>query len=84
MEQRSRYYVGPPWPPHRGAYDYALALSPSDLAWEFLRRHIRYQRDFQLSRQGCARMCRLRCGLRVLRSHKRSLRPCIWHLHSFR
>ena len=52
--QRLRHYVGPSWPPDIGAYDYALALCPSDLAWEFLRRNPDYQRDYRLSRRGCS------------------------------
>lgn len=52
---RLRHYVGPPWPPSKGAYDYALALCPSDLAWEFLRRSPAYQRDYRLNCKGITR-----------------------------
>ncbi|WP_442909777.1 transcriptional regulator domain-containing protein [Hyphomicrobium sp.] len=82
--ERSRYYVGPPWPPSRGTYDYILSLCPSDLAWEFLRRHCPYQRDYQLSRRGCARQYRTRCQMNLVRMRRRSLRPGVWDLHSFR
>jgi hypothetical protein len=34
------------------AYDYLDALSPADLAWEYLRRNPDYQTDFQTARQG--------------------------------
>ena len=50
--QRLRHYVGPSWPPDIGAYDYALTLCASELAWEFLRRNPDYQRDYRLSRRG--------------------------------
>ncbi|WP_420537104.1 transcriptional regulator domain-containing protein [Hyphomicrobium zavarzinii] len=82
--ERTRYYVGPPWPPRCGAYDYVLKLCPSDLAWEFLRRHYGYQRDFRISCRGYRRPNRLRCGLSLQRTHKCSLRAAAWHLCSFR
>lgn len=82
--ERTRYYVGPPWPPCRGLYDYTLSLCLSDLAWEYMRRNTDYQRDYQIHCQGCTRPCPLRCGLSVQQLHKRSVRACAWHLHSFR
>ncbi|WP_425337471.1 transcriptional regulator domain-containing protein [Hyphomicrobium zavarzinii] len=82
--ERTRYHVGPPWPPSRGLYDYTLGLCLSDLAWEFLRRHAAYQRDYQLGCQGRMKACRLRCGVNLQRVHKRSPRADAWHLYSFR
>lgn len=80
---RLRHYVGPSWPPDIGAYDYALALCPSDLAWEFLRRNPDYQRDYHLSRRGSRRMRRLKSGQRLTRVRRYTLRSISWGLHPF-
>lgn len=80
---RLRHYVGPSWPPDIGAYDYALALCPSDLAWEFLRRNPDYQRDYHLSRRGSRHMRRLRGGQRLTRVRRYTLRSIPWGLHPF-
>ena len=75
---RLRHYVGPSWPPDIGAYDYVLALCPSDLAWEFLRRNPDYQRDYHLSRRGSRHMRRLK---RRATAHARpALHPALHHL----
>jgi hypothetical protein len=79
-----RHYVGPSWPPPISAYDYVLRLCPSDLAWEFLRRNPRYQRDYQLSRRGRDHTRRLRNGHRLTRIRRHTLRSIIWGLHPFR
>ena len=34
----------PIWPPPDGAYDYIQTLNSTELAWEFLRRNLDYQR----------------------------------------
>lgn len=78
-----RHYVGPSWPPHIGAYDYALALCPSDLAWEFLRRNADYQRDYRLGRRGIQRTRRLRTGLHLTRVRRHTLRSITWGLIPF-
>jgi hypothetical protein len=79
-----RYYVGPSWPPPITAYDYVLALCPSDLAWEFLRRNPDYQRDYRLSRRGWQHTHRLRSGHRFTRIRRHTRRSIAWGLHPFR
>ena len=81
---RLRHYVGPSWPPHIGAYDYVLALCPSDLAWEFLRRNPLYQRDYRLSRRGYGHTRRLKNGRYLTRVRRHTLRCIAWGLHPFR
>jgi hypothetical protein len=78
-----RHYVGPSWPPRVGAYDYALALCHSDLAWEFLRRNPDYQRDYRLSRPGLQHTRRLKSGHRLTRIRRHTLRSSRWDLHPF-
>jgi hypothetical protein len=78
-----RLSVGPRWPPSITAYDYALALSPSDLAWEFLRRNAQYQRAYRLSRRGSVRPGRLSSGLLFVRIRRRTLRSIAWGLNTF-
>jgi hypothetical protein len=81
---RMRYHVGPPWPPIKGAYDYALALCPSDFAWEFLRRSPTYQRDYRLNCKGAVHSCR-RFGVspRLTRIRRQSRGASAWGLQSF-
>jgi len=79
-----RHYVGPPWPPREGAYDYARALCPTDFAWEFLRRDPRYQRDFQLNRKGLQFPRPVKTGLRVTRVRRRARGASAWGLYCFR
>jgi len=78
-----RHYVGPSWPPPVNAYDYVLRLCPSDLAWEFLRRNPRYQRDYWLTRRGCDYTRRLRNGRHLTRIRRHNLRCIAWGLHPF-
>jgi hypothetical protein len=78
-----RHYVGPSWPPRVGAYDYALALCHSDLAWEFLRRNPDYQRDYHLSRRGLQHTRRLKSGHQLTRLRRHTLRCTKWGLHPF-
>lgn len=81
---RTRHYVGPPWPLTRGAYDYALALCPSDLAWEFLRRSPAYQRDYCLNRKGVTGAPRcLGTSPPLTRVRRRARTALAWGLHSF-
>jgi hypothetical protein len=82
--QRLRHYVGPSWPPDIGAYDYALTLCPSELAWEFLRRNPAYQRDYRLSRRGRQRTRRLKGGRQLTRVRRYTPRSGAWGLHPFR
>ena len=81
---RTRHYVGPCWPPSIGAYAYTLALSPSDLAWEFLRRNPDYQRDYRLSRRGPMSTRYLKTGLCLTRVRRCDARALKWGLHPFR
>ena len=78
-----KFSVGPRWPPSISAYDYALTLAPSDLAWEFLRRNAQYQRAFRLSRRGSERPGRLSSGHLFVRIRRRTLRSIAWGLHTF-
>jgi hypothetical protein len=78
-----RHYVGPSWPPRVGAYDYALALCHSDLAWEFLRRNPDYQRDYRLSRRGVQHARRLKSGHQLTRIRRHTQRSAKWGLHPF-
>jgi hypothetical protein len=80
---RPRNYVGPTWPPAINAYDYVLELCPSDLAWEFLRRNLHYQRDYRLSRRGWHQPRRLRTGHQITRIRRHTPRSVIWGLHPF-
>lgn len=81
---RMRHYVGPPWPPARGAYDYALALCRSDFAWEFLRRSPTYQRDYRLNCKGVTRAPRcLGASPALTRVRRRARAAFAWGLHSF-
>lgn len=81
---RMRHYVGPPWPPARGAYDYALALCTSDFAWEFLRRSPAYQRDYRLNRKGVTGAPRcLRTSPPLTRVRRRARAASAWGLHCF-
>ncbi len=80
---RLRYYVGPAWPPDIGTYDYALALCPSDLAWEFLRRNPDYQRDYRLSRRGRQPTRRLSNGHSLTRIRRHTPRSISWGLSPF-
>jgi hypothetical protein len=77
-------YLGLPWPPPPGAYDYALALCRSDLAWEFLRRSPRYQRDYRLNSKGVNRAHR-RLGLLpgLTRVRRKTQAAATWGLQSF-
>ena len=75
--------IGPRWPPSIAAYDYALALSPSDLAWEFLRRNAQYQRAYRLSRRRSERPGRLRSGHLFVRMRRRTVRSMAWGLSTF-
>lgn len=82
--RRVQHYVGPPWPPPKGAYDYALALCRSDLAWEFLRRSPAYQRDYRLNCKGLARCPRrLVASLQLTRLRRHARAAPDWGLHSF-
>jgi hypothetical protein len=78
-----RSYVGPRWPLRITAYDYVLALSPSDLAWEFLRRNAQYQRAYRLSRRGLHRPGRLSSGHLFTRVRRHTLGSIAWGLHPF-
>jgi hypothetical protein len=78
-----RFYVGPHWPPSIAAYDYALALSPSDLAWEFLRRNAQYQRAYRLSRRGSEGPRRLRSGHLCTRIRRHTSGSVAWGLTTF-
>jgi hypothetical protein len=78
-----RTCIGPRWPPPITAYEYTLALSPSDLAWEFLRRNAQYQRAYRLSRRGSERSGRLSSGLLFIRIRRRTLRSIAWGLNTF-
>lgn len=80
-----RHHVGPPWPPLRGAYDYALALCRSDLAWEFLRRSPAYQRDYRLNCKGVAPAPRcLHISPALTRVRRRARTVSAWGLlHAF-
>lgn len=79
-----RHYVGPPWPPYLGAYDYALGLCRTDFAWEFLRRSPAYQRDYQLNRKGIAHCQRRFDGLPCVTRVRRLARDsCTWGLFAF-
>lgn len=81
---RTRHHVGPPWPPPTAAYDYALALCPSDFAWEFLRRSPAYQRDYRLNCKGVTRAPRcLGASPAVTRIRRRARTASYWGLHSF-
>ena len=80
---RLRHYVGPSWPPDIGAYDYALALCPSELAWEFLRRNPDYQRDYRLCRRGRQRARRLKGGQQLTRVRRYTPRSGAWGVHPF-
>jgi len=78
-----RFSIGPRWPLSIRAYDYTLALSPSDLAWEFLRRNAEYQRAYRLSRRGSGRPGRLRSGHLFTRVRRHTVRSIAWGLHPF-
>ena len=78
-----RFSIGPRWPLSISAYDYTLALSPSDLAWEFLRRNTEYQRAYRLSRRGSGRPGRLRSGHLFTRVRRHTVRSIAWGLHPF-
>ena len=65
------------------AYDYALNLAPSDLAWEFLRRNAQYQRAYRLSRRGLHRPRRLSSGHRFIRVRRRTSGSIAWGLRTF-
>lgn len=81
---RTRHYVGPSWPSSKGAYDYVLALCPSDLAWEFLRRSPTYQRDYRLNCKGISQLPRsLHATPRLTRVRRRARLASFWGLHSF-
>src|SRR5262245_23300823 len=78
-----RFYVGPRCPLRITAYDYVFALSPSDLAWEFLRRNAQYQRAYRLSRRGLRRSGRLSSGHLFTRVRRHTLGSIAWGLHPF-
>src|SRR5215813_14790361 len=78
-----RFSIGLRWPLSISAYDYTLALSPSDLAWEFLRRNTQYQRAYRLSRRGSKRPRRLRSGHLFVRIRRRTAPSIAWGLNSF-
>src|SRR5215813_5501044 len=78
-----RFSIGLRWPLSISAYDYTLALSPSDLAWEFLRRNTEYQRAYRLSRRGSGRPGRLRSGHLFTRVRRHTVRSIAWGLHPF-
>ena len=80
----TRHYVGPTRPLRDGAYDYALTLSRSDLAWEFLRRNPAYQRACQLHRKGLPHVRRLKNGLQFVRKRNSATSALAWGLCSFR
>jgi hypothetical protein len=79
-----RHFVGPPWPPTEDAYDYALTLCRSDLAWEFLRRAPAYQRDYQLNFRGQSQAPRCLCASPQLTRIRRKTRAAAaWGLLAF-
>lgn len=81
---RKRFYVGPTWPPHVGAYEYARTLLKTGWAWEFLRRNPDYQRDYRVCRAGFPSFCLHRSGIALGRLRRRSCRAEAWGLCSFR
>src|SRR5262245_55576585 len=78
-----RFYVGPRWPPSITAYDYALSLAPSDLAWEFLRRNAQYQRAYRLSRRGSPEPGRPSSRCQLIRVRRHTSGSIAWGLHTF-
>ena len=79
-----RNFVGPSWPPGHDSYGYVLSLSPSDLAWEFLRRSPAYQRDYQLNRKGISVVPhRPRGGKQFVMVRRRSRSATSWGLSFF-
>ncbi|WP_442908672.1 transcriptional regulator domain-containing protein [Hyphomicrobium sp. DMF-1] len=81
---RKRFYVGPAWPPHVSAYEYARTLPRTGWGWEFLRRNPVYQRDYKLCRAGCPSFCWHKTGIALCRLRRRSCRAEAWGLCSFR
>ena len=80
---RLRHYVGPCWPLDVAAYDYAVDLCPSDVAWEFLRRNSDYQRDFRLQRRGDQRPRQLKSGQWMTRLRRAPANAGKWGVYSF-
>lgn len=74
--------LGPAWPLDRARYAYLLNSCPSDLAWEFLRRTLAYQRDYQLARRGVERPRRLACGRYLTRLRRRPPQCRSWDLYA--
>ena len=78
-----RQYIGSSWPLDAAAYEYALHLCPSDLAWEFLRRNPDYQRDYRIARRGQQRPRRLKCGSLLSRLHRGPKHSGKWGIYPF-
>lgn len=64
-------------------YDDVLTLTRSGIAWEYLRRHPDYRRDWRASAREVERQIRLSDGTIVIRVSRRSKRAEAWGLYTF-
>ena len=70
--------------PRLSDYDYVRFLSRSLLAWEYVRRHPDYRRDWNMHAGQQPRCARLDDGTEVLRVRRRIMRAESWGLYTFR
>ncbi|PHZ86729.1 transcriptional regulator domain-containing protein [Paremcibacter congregatus] len=83
VKPQSKLYL-PSLPNALSSYDYVASLSGSALAWEYLRRHPDYCRDWRISRAGRLKPLRLTSGTKLIRIRRQFLRALKWGLYFFR
>jgi len=69
---------------HIDDYNYVRFLTRSRIAWEYLRRHPDYRRDWNISALVHPRPVHLTDGTVLLRSRRRFMRAEAWGLYIFR
>jgi len=70
-------------PPRLEDYEYLRFLTPSRLAWEYLRRNSEYCRDWRISTPGRPQPRLLKTGVTLLQARRRFLTAEAWGLWLF-
>jgi hypothetical protein len=70
--------------PHLSDYDYVRFLTRSRVAWEYIRRHPDYRRDWRIFAPRQPRPTYLTDGTVMLRARRRFVRAEAWGLYTFR
>ena len=70
--------------PRLSDYQHVRFLTRSRIAWEYLKRHPDYRRDWHISASKQPRPTRMTDGTVVLRARRRFMRAEAWGLYTFR